>query len=299
MGAMTDVLSPIPSPLAQELLAEEPPRPAPQFHSHNMVGLPTAALASPAFNLHPQPLDLPHVRATCGSLFEMLGEAEDQADAVRAFHAFMAASFCLEAEQRDPRERPDRRPADGTRRFRSSYLRLLRGWVFDSSNAEGAVLKGWVESRFGLLPTWHGEAINKIPSPGWVRYVEQKMNSRFHSNAIHCQLDLVFTFCQWVLRTYGPGPHGHLKLFRGVTSMSEDQILDRRGKRTAVVRFNNLTSFTGDRNIADCFGDRILKVEVPTSKVVFFDGLLPRHPLKGEAEYLVIGGDYLVEMSTL
>lgn len=296
---MMNETAPPASPLALELLAEEPPRPAPQGHSSNMVGIPTAALASPAFNLAPRPLDLPHVRPTCASLFEMLDEAEDQADAVRAFHAYMAATFCLEAEQRDPRERPDRRPADGTRRFRSSYLRLLRGWVFDTGNAEGAVLKGWVESRFGLLPTWHGEPIDRIPCPAWVRYVEQKMSSRFHGNAIHCQLDLVYTFCQWVLRTHGPGADGHLTLYRGVTSMSEDQILERRGKRDALVRLNSLTSFTGDRNIADCFGDRILTVRVPATKIVFFDGLLPRHPLKGEAEYLVIGGDYLVEMSTL
>jgi len=286
-------------PLPAELSDAEPPRPAPQGHSSNMVGIPTAALASPAFNLRPIPLDLPHVRATSGSFFEMLSEAEDESDAVRAFHAFMAASFCLEDEQRDPRERADRRPADGTRRFRSSYLRLLRGWVFDSSNAEGAVLKGWVESRFGLLPTWHGDRIDQIPCPAWIRYVEQKMSSRFHGNSIHCQLDLVFTFCQWMLRRFGPGPNGHLTLYRGVTSMSEDQVLERRGKRSALVRLNNLSSFTGDRSIADCFGDKILTVQVPATKVVFFDGLLPRHPLKGEAEYLVIGGDYLVEMSAL
>ncbi|MBB4265915.1 NAD(+)--dinitrogen-reductase ADP-D-ribosyltransferase [Roseospira visakhapatnamensis] len=296
---MIDEPPPPASALALDLLAEEPPRPAPQGHSSNMVGIPTAVLASPAFNLRPRPLDLPHVRPTSASLFEMLDEAEDQADAVRAFHAFMAASFCLEAEQRDPRDRPDKRPADGTRRFRSSYLRLLRGWVFDTGNAEGAVLKGWVESRFGLLPTWHGAPIRRIPCPAWVRYVEQKMSSRFHDNAIHGQLDLVFTFCQWMLRRFGPGADGHLVLYRGVTAMGEDQVLARHDKTSALVRFNNLTSFTSDRSIADCFGDRILTVRVPATKVVFFDGLLPRHPLKGEAEYLVLGGDYVVRMSTL
>ncbi|SDE57476.1 NAD+---dinitrogen-reductase ADP-D-ribosyltransferase [Rhodospira trueperi] len=274
----------------------------PLGHSSNMVGLSTAYLASPDFNARPQSLELPHVRATCGALFEMLGEAEDMADAVKAFHAYMAATFCLEAEQRDPLDKPGRkRPDDGTRRFRSSYLRLLKGWVFDSASPEGAVLKGWVESRFGLLPTWHGAPIEYIPSPAWVRYVEQKMSSRFHGNSIHCQLDLVFTFCQWMMRRFVLKGREHITLYRGVTTVcgGEDQILERLDKRRAVARFNSLTSFTGERDIADCFGDKILTVQVPATKILFFDKLLPRHPLKGEAEYLVIGGDYEVEMSTL
>ncbi len=279
---------------------EEPVVRRPLGHSSNMVGLPTAVLASPLFNARPIALDLPHVRATCGALFEMLGEAEDMADAVTAFHAYMAATFCLEAEQRDPLDKPGRkRPDDGTRRFRSSYLRLLKGWVFDSASPEGAVLKGWVESRFGLLPTWHGEPITHIPCPAWVRYVEQKMSSRFHGNSIHCQLDLVFTFCQWMLARFVLNGRQHITLYRGVNAMGEDQVLERRGKREALVRFNSLTSFTGEREIADCFGDKILTVQVPVTKILFFDKLLPRHPLKGEAEYLVIGGDYDVEMATL
>ncbi|MBB5085790.1 NAD(+)--dinitrogen-reductase ADP-D-ribosyltransferase [Roseospira marina] len=269
-----------------------------------MVGVTSAYLASPDFNDGNEPLDLPHVRATTRSFFDMLAEAEDIDDAVQAFHAYMAATFCLEPDQYDPIERKrkgntGRAASDGTRRFRSSYLRLLKGWMFETGGAEGAVLKGWVESRFGLLPTWHGEPITHIPCTAWLKYVEQKMNSRFHDNAIHCQLDLVFTFCQWVLRRFVAGETQHLVLYRGVNPSGEDMILERTDRRHALVRFNNLTSFTADKTVAECFGDWIITARVPVAKVVFYADLLPRHPLKGEAEYLVIGGDYRVEMAPL
>lgn len=281
-------------------IAAVPSQPRPVGHSSNMVGIPAAVLASPAFNARPRALDLPHVRATSASLFDMLGDARDMTDAVQAFHAYMAASFCLDPDQRDPDE-PAGRPSasDGTRRFRSSYLRLLKGWAFHTGGPEGAVLKGWVESRFGLLPTWHGGPIDRIPGPAWIKYVEQKMSSRFHDNAIHCQLDLVFTFCQWVLRRHVLQGQRHMTLYRGANLRGEDQVLDRQDRRNALVRFNNLVSFTGDRSVADCFGDWVLTVRVPATKVVFFADLLPRHPLKGESEVLVLGGDYRVEMSTL
>jgi NAD+--dinitrogen-reductase ADP-D-ribosyltransferase len=270
-------------------------------HSSNMVGVSAPYLASPDFNVAPESLDLPHVRATTRSFFEMLDDARDMTDAVQAFHAYMAATFCLEPDQIDPLEKKRKTPGnnDGTRRFRSSYLRLLKGWMFETGGAEGAVLKGWVESRFGLLPTWHGQPISHIPCPAWLRYVEQKMNSRFHDNAIHCQLDLVFTFCQWALRRFVCPDQTHVTLYRGINVAGEDMVLDRPDKRHALVRFNSLTSFTADRTVAECFGDWILTVRVPTVKVVFFANLLPRHPLKGEAEYLVLGGDYFVEMSSL
>jgi NAD+--dinitrogen-reductase ADP-D-ribosyltransferase len=61
-----------------------------------------------------------------------------------------------------------------------------------------------------------------------------------------------------------------------------------------VLRLNNLVSFTSDRAIASCFGDRILRADVPLSKVLFFKTLLSRHAVKGEEEVLAIGGDFRV-----
>ena len=62
------------------------------------------------------------------------------------------------------------------------------------------MLKGWVESRFGLFPTYHREPLRKFNSQAWARYVDDKMGSRFHNNAILSQLDLLYEFAQWTLR---------------------------------------------------------------------------------------------------
>ena len=151
---------------------------------------------------------------------------------------------------------------------------MIKGWGFDSNGPEGAVLKGWVESRFGIFPTFHKEIIQRISSGAWTTYVEEKMSSRFHNNAIYIQLDLLFEFCQWALeRLVLPG-ETHLTLYRGVNSFDEHQIVERIDKRTVVMRLNNLTSFSSDRDIADCFGDTILTVRVPVAKVAFFNSLL-------------------------
>ncbi len=58
-----------------------------------------------------------------------------------------------------------------------------------------------------------------------------------------------------------------------------------------------LVSFTSQRGIADEFGDTIIEAEVPVAKILFFNDLLLGHPLRCEAECLVIGGDYRVKMS--
>jgi len=64
----------------------------------------------------------------------------------------------------------------------------------DSNNAQGAVFKGWVESRFGLFPTYHKENIAGFFSKSWITYIEEKMNSRYHNNCIYMQLDLLYDF---------------------------------------------------------------------------------------------------------
>ena len=47
--------------------------------------------------------------------------------------------------------------------LKNSYLRYLRGWMMDSNSIEGAVLKGWVESRMGLPPTLPQGADSRYP----------------------------------------------------------------------------------------------------------------------------------------
>jgi NAD+--dinitrogen-reductase ADP-D-ribosyltransferase len=87
----------------------------------------------------------------------------------------------------------------------------------------------------------------------------------------------------------------HLSLYRGINRTDEHEILG--GGRYRVL-FNNLNSFTSSRERADEFGDYILVAEVPLPKVFFFNRLLPGM-LKGEDEFVVIGGVYEVRISTL
>lgn len=265
-------------------------------HSTNLVGLPTDLLASAAYNDHPVPLRISGVREMNRSLFEMLSQAPDLADAGIAFASYMMAMFGLDPEQQ---EVPPEGRGTPPRRWRSSFLRLIKGWGFDSNGPEGAVLKGWVESRFGICPTFHKAIIARVSDQAWATYVQEKMSSRFHNNAIYTQLDLVYEFCQWALAGMAAPGATHLTLYRGINDFDEHPIVERANKRHAVVRLNNLASFSCDRGIADCFGDIILTAQVPVSKIAFFNTLLASHPLKGEGEYLVIGGDYRVTATYL
>ena len=258
-------------------------------HSTNLVGVPTDLLASCAYNDHPVPLHVSGAREMNKNLFEMLAQAPDLPDAGVAFSRYMMAMFGIDPEQQELTPASASEP----RRYRSSYQRLLKGWGYDSNGREGAVLKGWVESRFGIFPTFHKEMLERS-GPAWATYVEEKMSSGFHNNSIYAQLDLLYEFCQWALNRFVAAGETHLTLHRGVNSFDEHQIVARIDKRTAIVRLNNLASFSGDRSVADSFGDTILTARVPVTKVAFFNTLLATHPLKGEGEYLVVGGDYRV-----
>ena len=260
----------------------------PPGHSTNLLGVPTGLLASAAFNDFPVPLHISGVRETNRHFFRQLEDAAGLGQAAQLFQDYMDVVFGLDRE---------RDAADGKRRYRSSYLRLLKGWGFDANSQEGAVLKGWVESRFGLFPTFHKAPLARFSSPAWAAYVEEKMSSRFHNNSISLQLDLLYEFCQWAFSRWPSAGRRHLTLYRGVNDFVEHPLIQQARNREAVVRLNNLVSFSADRAVADEFGDYILEARVPTAKVLFFNDLLPRHPLKGEAEYLVIGGDYRVKVS--
>lgn len=260
-------------------------------HSTNLVGLSTGFLADVAFNARPVATHISGVREMNGVLFEMLGLAADLPEAGEAFAAYMMAMFGIDLEQREPGS------ATGRRRYRSSYLRLIKGWGYDSNGPEGAVLKGWVESRFGIFPTFHRERLIRQAPAAWATYVAEKMSSRFHNNSIMAQLDLLYEFCQWALVRFTVPEETHLTLYRGVNDFNEHPIKEQIDRRHVVMRLNSLSSFTAERDIADCFGDVILTARVPREKILFFNTLMTSHPLKGEGEYLVIGGDYELSVS--
>lgn len=268
-------------------------------HSTNLVGLATDLLGSVAFNDHPVEIHLSGVREMNKNLFEMLSQSDSPADAGDAFYKYMMAMFGIDPEQMEKERAEAAKDGRAVRRYRSSFLRLLKGWGYDSNSPEGAVLKGWVESRFGLFPTFHKTMLGRIGGPDWAAYVEEKMSSRFHNNSIYTQLDMLYEFSQWALARYWCPDQTHLRLYRGINSFDEHQIIERMDKKNVVMRINNLASFSSDRSVADCFGDTILTAEVPVVKIMFFNTVLPIHPLKGEGEYLVIGGDYRVSASYL
>ena len=265
---------------------------APMGHSINMLGIPTSLLASVDFNEHPVPLHIHGTREANSGLFGMLGQAEDLTRAGTIFQDYMSLVFGFEEEQHRGTD------AQGRRRFRSSYLRLLQDWGFDSNNPQGALLKGWVESRFGLFPTFHKTPLVGFGTAAWMEYVEEKMNSRYHNNCIFLQLDLLYEFCQWAIARFQLPAARHLVLFRGVNTLDELRITSDGDGKERIVRLNNVVSFTNRRSTASEFGRYIIETRVPVVKLLFFNELLGTHPLRGEAEYLAIGGDYKVRISS-
>lgn len=261
-----------------------------QGHSTNLIGLATACIASPAFNDNPKPLHIAGTRETASSLFEHLSLQTTPEACGSIFQDYMCVIFGFESEQRLKDD------SSGHRRYKNSYLRLIQDWGLDSNNAQGAVLKGWVESRFGLFPTYHKRHIANFMSRDWITYIEEKMNSRYHNNCIHMQLDLLYEYCQWIIEHFQIPAAQHKTLFRGVNSLDDDWVVQDIDKHHKIVRFNSIVSFTDQIDVASEFGSYILEVEVPMVKLVFFNDLLPHHALHGESEYLVIGGDYRVKI---
>jgi NAD+---dinitrogen-reductase ADP-D-ribosyltransferase len=259
-------------------------------HSTNLIGMATACIAHPMFNQHPQPLHIAGTRESAPGLFQQLAEQATPEACGRVFQDYMCVVFGFETEQRL------RDDSDGRRRYRNSYLRLIQDWGLDSNNAQGAVLKGWVESRFGLFPNYHKQPLVSFMDKDWIAYIEEKMNSRYHNNCIYMQLDLLYEYCQWVIERFNFPATTHKTLYRGVNALDEHCIVVDEDKHQKIVRFNSLVSFTDSGSIASEFGAYILEVEVPMVKLVFFNELLPHHALHGEAEYLVIGGDYRVKV---
>ena len=142
-------------------------------------------------------------------------------------------------------------------------------------------------------------------SQTWPRagYLHHAAAGIYATNAIEAQLDLLYTYCQYELtmrhtRHDLPGKVRHLTLYRGINHIGEHEILERCGHGRYRVLLNNLNSFSASRERADEFGDYILEVAVPLPKVFFFNSLLPGM-LKGEDEFVVIGGVYEVGISTL
>jgi len=271
----------MPKELPDETPHEDPDR----WYSTNMVGVPIGMIGSTAFNLGRRRLTIHGTRETHPGLFRLLATCDSQADAAEVFEHYMQMEFGL-----DPL--PHEQPAE--RRRVISYIELLRGWGVDSNCPKAAVLKSWVESRFGLVPIFHKQRLGLFPSASWAVYLEEKTNSRFHDNCIHQQFDLLYEYCQWSIRHFkAPGPR-FVRLWRGTNNVEEQLVEGDARSGRCKVRLNNLVSFSASKERADEFGDWVLETEVPTVKLLFFPGLLRNHILDHESEFLVIGGNYKV-----
>lgn len=259
----------------------------------NHCNLPPVILGSLTFQMHPVRLHLDGVEELHTQLFRSLESIAESADRANNFLGYMRSSFLLDhLEEAGFRQGSSNAPRD-----KADYLRMLRGWVFDPDGKEAAVLKSWVESRFGLLPRYHKAPLGDFTGGNYQNYLSARSAGLYNTNALEAQLDLLYTYCQYEITRQYPD-QGHITLFRGTNKLDEYEILHQEGRNTYIVILNNLNSFSGSRERADEFGDYVLDVKVPMAKLLYMPSLLPAM-LKGEDEYLVIGGVYRVEVNII
>jgi NAD+--dinitrogen-reductase ADP-D-ribosyltransferase len=251
----------------------------------NRCNLPPWVIASWRFDERPQRIEIQGVREGNRFLLDLLDRIDDPDERARRFDDWMNVRFQLHHWQ-------EQATASARRSLRNGYLRFLRGWGMDSSSIEGAVLKGWVESRIGIPPTFHRERLHARDSPAWARYVADRTRGHACTSAIDAQLDLVYTFTQHELaRRHGERT---ILLWRGQNDLPAHEIVETLGPREWVLAMNNLCSFTDDRERAWEFGNVVLEARVAVPRVFFAGHLLPRSILRGERELLVVGGQLRV-----
>lgn len=266
------------------------PPPKESWTLFNRCNVPSSVLASLDFQQRPERVELDGVAVIHKDLFWRLERLSCPADRAEQFMDYMVVYFSLVSPESAGFNTNSR-----IRRNKADYLSLLRGWLFDPDGREGAVIKGWVASRFGLLPRYFGGRI--IPdSEEYQRFLRQQSAGVYNTNNLEGQLDLLYTYCHYELVRQRPEQQ-HITLYRGVNRLAEHDIVGRMGRRRCVVLLNNLNSFTTNRERADEFGDQILETRVPLQKIFFFNALLPG-VLKGEEEFMVIGGLYEVILWT-
>lgn len=263
--------------------AQTPTAFAPQ--AFNWCDHPPWVIASSDFNLLPSALSLAGVRQSNRHFFTLLDTLTTAQERGEAFHDYLCVRFGL--------HRWNEHHGLARNSLRNSYIRFLRGWQMDSNSIEGAVVKSWVQSRFGIVPTYHGGRLVMSGGEEDIRFALDRMKGSAKGNAIFSQLDLLYEFCQYELARRFPG-QDTLVLYRGTNDAGEHPVVAKRDRRTVCVRLNNVVSFTADRERAWEFGSTVWQTTVALAKVICFSGLLQGSLMKGEMEYLAVGGDYWV-----
>lgn len=259
--------------------------------SINRCNLPAEILGGLAYQLHPAPLELDGVATLHRDLFQRLDAIPDASRRSEIFQDYITVHFRL--------EHLDEAGLSGRskKRANANYARMIRGWNFDADSREGAVMKGWVESRFGLLPRYHCEPLRNPSDTAYRRYIEMRTQGLYGTNALEAQLDLVYAYCQYEFARQ-QADITHLTLYRGINRLGEHERLADGADKRPILLLNNLNSFTRNRERAGEFGDYILAVQAPVPKILFHCQLLPGI-LKGEDEFLLIGGVYEVECTVM
>ncbi|MCG7986302.1 MAG: NAD(+)--dinitrogen-reductase ADP-D-ribosyltransferase [Candidatus Thiodiazotropha weberae] len=260
----------------------------------NRCNLPAVILGSLTFQQHPVRLFLDGVAELHADLFIHLQQVPEREQRAIHFMDYMRSGFLLDnLDEAGFSEEEQHR----FKRDKADYLRVLLGWMFDADGKEAAVMKSWVESRFGLRTRNHQGPLGDYTTEHYQTYLTDRANGLYNTNGLEAQLDLLYTYCQYEVEKLFP-EQTHLTLYRGINQIKEHEILHQFSKREYVILLNNLNSFTSQRERADEFGDYILQAQVPLVKLLYLPDLLP-HRLKGENEYLVIGGVYKVNLSIL
>jgi len=254
--------------------------------SLNRCNLSPWIIGSEEFQARPLPVEIDGVRATNAGLFRCLEAIAEAGARSQFFHDYLCAKFSLD----------EKIVRQGKTHSVYSFIHLLRAWGADSNGPAGAVLKSWVESRFGLLATFHKGRLadDRVAREA---FMLDRTRGSAKSIGVLMQLDLLYTFCQDELRRRFPDEQWKT-LYRGTHDSEEYTVQNGNGvavaNRAALVQLNNLSSFTSDPEVAWEFGSSAWEVKVPFAKIVFFSGLLPKSCLAGESEHLVLGGYYNV-----
>lgn len=262
----------------------------------NHCNLPATIIGNLAFQQHPQSIFIDGVHELHWRLFRTLDGITTQQQRARYFMDYMTVQFRFE----HPEDTGLSAKKKGKKRDKADYIHTLRGWLFDPNSQEAAVMKSWVESRFGLLTRYHNGPIymdheSYAVSDKYAAYLHSRARGLYATNALESQLDLVYSYCQYELARKYP-PTELLHLYRGINRLHEYEVLEHADRKHAVLLLNNLNSFTRNRERADEFGDHILEVDVCWQKILFYSGLLPGF-LVGEEEVIIVGGVYAVTIS--
>lgn len=256
----------------------------------NHCNLPSVILGSLSFQQHPVALALDGVHVLHKALFEKLNTLDEHKNRAEYFMDYMVVHFRM-----NRLEEAGLGDGDNNKRVNADYLRLLRGWLFDADSRDAAVLKSWVERRFGLLTRYHKGDLGDYSDKNYQVYLHEQTRGLYATNALEAQIDLLYSYCQYEL-ALKYAERQHIQLYRGINRIDSYEILKRNSKSQATVLLNNLNSFTSNYERANEFGDYILETDVPWQKILFYSDLLPGM-FSGEEEMLVIGGVYKVNIT--